>query len=40
MARRKKYSDGSRRRAVDEVSERGRKIPAVAGQLGVTSPNK
>jgi transposase len=38
MARPKKYSDEFRRRAVDEVLERGRKIPEVAGQLGITSP--
>ena len=33
-----KYSDEFRRRAVDEVLERGRKIPEVATQLGITSP--
>lgn len=38
MARPKKYSDEFRRRAVDEILERDRKIPEVAGQLGITSP--
>jgi transposase len=38
MARPKKYPDEFRRRAVDEVLERGRKIAEVAGQLGITSP--
>ena len=37
MARPKKYSEEFRRRAVDEVMERGRKIPEVAAQLGITS---
>jgi transposase-like protein len=34
MARPKKYSDELRRRAVDEVLERGRKVPEVARDLG------
>ena len=34
----KKYPDEFRRRAIDEVLERGRKIAEVAGQLGITSP--
>jgi transposase len=38
MARPKKYSDELRRRAVDEVLERGRKIPEVAKQLGIATP--
>jgi transposase len=38
MGRAKKYSDELRRRAMDEVVERGRKIGEVAGQLGITSP--
>ena len=37
MARPKKYSDEFRRRAVDEVLERGRKIPELASSLGITS---
>jgi transposase len=37
MGRPKKYPDEFRRRAVDEVLERGRKIPEVATQLGITS---
>lgn len=37
MGRPKKYSDEFRRRAIDEVLGRGRKIPAVADQLGITS---
>lgn len=38
MGRPSKYSDELRRRAVDEVLERGRKIPEVASQLGIASP--
>ena len=38
MARPKKYSDELRRRAIDEVLERGRKIPEVAAQLGIATP--
>ena len=37
MGRPKKYSDEFRRRAVDEVLERGRKIGEVASSLGITS---
>ena len=37
MARPRKYSDDLRRRAVDEVLERKRKIPEVARQLGIGS---
>lgn len=38
MARPRKYSDEFRRRAVEEVLDRGRKVVEVATQLGVTSP--
>ena len=38
MGRPRKYSDELRRRAVDEVLERDRKIPEVAHQLGIGSP--
>ena len=38
MGRPRKYSDELRRRAVDEVLERDRKVPEVAKQLGITSP--
>jgi transposase len=38
MARPRKYSDELRRRAIDEVLERDRKIPEVAQQLGIGSP--
>jgi transposase len=38
MARPRNYSKGLRRRDVDEVLERGRKIPEVASQLGIGSP--
>lgn len=38
MARPRKYSDELRRRAIDEVLERGRKIPDVARDLGIGSP--
>lgn len=34
----RKYSDELRRRAIDEVLERDRKVPEVAKQLGITSP--
>ena len=37
-SRPKKYSDELQRRGVDEVIERGRKIPEMASQLGITSP--
>ncbi len=37
MGRPRKYSDELRRRAIDEVLERGRKIPEVAEQLGIGS---
>jgi transposase len=37
MARPRKYSDELRRRAIEEVLERGRKIPEVARQLGIGS---
>ncbi len=38
MGRPSKYSPELRRRAVDEVIERDRKIPEVAAQLGIGSP--
>ena len=38
MARPRKYSDELRRRAIDEVVVRGRKIPDVARDLGIGSP--
>ena len=38
MARPRKYSEELRRRAIDEVVERGRKIPDVARDLGIKSP--
>ncbi len=38
MGRPGKYSDELRRRAVDEVLERGRAIPEVASQLGIATP--
>lgn len=38
MARPKKYSDELRRRAIDEVLERGRKVSEVAAQLGIATP--
>ncbi len=38
MARPRKYSDELRHRAIDEVVERGRKIPDVARDLGIGSP--
>jgi len=36
MGRPRKYSDELRRRAIDEVLERDRKVPEVAKQLGIT----
>lgn len=38
MARPRKYSDELRRRAIEEVIGRGRKIPEVARDLGISSP--
>lgn len=38
MGRPRKYSDELRRRAIDEVLERDRKVPEVAKQLGITTP--
>ena len=38
MGRPRKYSDGFRRRAIDEVLERGRKINEVARDLAIGSP--
>src|SRR5205085_7994036 len=38
MTRPTKYSKELRRRAVEEVLDRGRKIPEVASQLGIGSP--
>jgi len=38
MGRPRKYSDELRRRAIDEVLERNRKVPEVAKQLGIASP--
>lgn len=38
MGRPRKYSEELRRRAIDEVLERDRKVPEVAKQLGITSP--
>ena len=38
MGRARKYSDELRRRAVDEVLDRDRKVPEVAKQLGITTP--
>lgn len=38
MGRPRKYSDELRRRAIDEVLERDRKVPEVAKQLGIASP--
>jgi transposase len=38
MGRPRKYSDELRRRAIDEVLERGRKVPDVAKQLGIATP--
>jgi len=38
MGRPRKYSDELRRRAIDEVLERGRKVAGVARDLGIGSP--
>jgi transposase len=38
MGRPRKYSDELRRRAIDEVLERDRKVPEVAKQLGIATP--
>ena len=38
MGRPRKYSDEFRRRAVDEVLDRDRKVPEVAKQLGIATP--
>ena len=38
MGRPRKYSDELRRRAIDEVLERDRKVPDVARDLGIGSP--
>ncbi len=38
MGRPRKYSEELRRRAIDEVLERDRKVPEVAKQLGITTP--
>ena len=38
MGRPRKYSDELRRRAIGEVLERGRKVPEVARDLGIGSP--
>lgn len=38
MGRPRKYSDELRRRAIDEVLELDRKVPEVAKQLGITTP--
>jgi transposase len=38
MARPRKYSDELRRRAIEEVLDRGRKIPEVARSLEIGSP--
>jgi transposase len=38
MGRPRKYSDELRRRAIDEVLERDRKVPDVAKQLGIATP--
>jgi transposase len=38
MGRPRKYSDELRRRAVDEVLDRDRKVPEVAKQLGIATP--
>jgi transposase len=40
MGRPSKYSDELRRRAIEEVIDRGRKIPDVARDLGIGSPEK
>jgi transposase len=38
MGRPRKYSEELRRRAIEEVLDRGRKVAEVAAQLGITSP--
>lgn len=38
MGRPRTYSDELRRRAIDEVLDRGRKVGVVAEQLGIASP--
>jgi transposase len=38
MGRRRKYSEELRRRAIDEVLVRGRKVPEVSVQLGIAAP--
>ena len=38
MGRPRKYSDELRRRAIDGVLERNRKVPEVAKQLGIATP--
>ena len=38
MGRPRKYSDELRRRAIDEILERDRKVPEVAKQLGIATP--
>ncbi len=38
MGRPRKYSEELRHRAIDEVLERDRKVPEVAKQLGITTP--
>jgi transposase len=38
MGRPRKYSDELRRRAIDEVLDRDRKVPEVARDLGIGSP--
>ena len=38
MARPRKYSEDLRRRAVEEVLDRGRRITEVSEQLGIKSP--
>lgn len=38
MGRPRKYSDELRRRAIDEVLERDRRVPEIAKQLGIASP--
>jgi transposase len=40
MGRPSKYSDELRRRAIDEVIERGCRIPVVARDLGIGSPER
>jgi transposase-like protein len=40
MGRPRKYSEVLRRRAIDEVLARDRKVPDVAKPLGITSPEQ